>query len=107
MKKKQFFKLFLTISMITVLSLFLNGCLVILPVTPIVEINIANDNWTYEIYVDGSYSGTTDNSGKLTLYSITPGYHHFEAQDTSFLGRYGDKWQTIKNGYNKVNINTY
>jgi len=107
MKRKQFFKLFLILTIIAVSTLFLNGCLVILPVTPIVEINIANDNWTYEIYVDGSYQGTTNSSGKLTLYNINTGYHHFEAKDTSFLNRYGDKWQTITNGYNIVNINTY
>jgi hypothetical protein len=106
MSKRQFFKLLLTILTISFLTLFLSGCLIYIN-NPIVEINIANDNWTYEIYVDGSYFGTTDSSGKLTLYSVTPGYHHFEAQDTSFLGRYGDKWQTIKSGYNKVNIYTY
>ncbi len=97
----------LTIFVIAVFALFLNGCIILLPSNPIVEINIANDNWTYEIYVDGAYYGTTNSSGKLTLYNINPGYHHFEAQDTSLFGRYGDKWQTIKSGYNKVNIYTY
>jgi hypothetical protein len=108
MKRKQFFKLFLILTIIAVFTLFLNGCLVLLPVTPIVEINITNDNWTYDIYVDGSYQGITNSSGKLTLYNVTPGYHQFEAfESPSVLGRYGDKWQTIINGYNKVNINTY
>jgi len=106
MRKRQFFKLLLTILTISFLALFLSGCLIIID-NPIVEIDIVNDNWTYEIYVDGNYYGITNSSGNLTLYSISPGYHHFEAQDTSFLGRYGDKWQTIKSGYNKVNINTY
>lgn len=106
-KKKYYLKLFASFFIITILALFLNGCLVIIPSTPIVEINIVNDNWTYEIYVDGSYYGTTDSSGSLTLYTISPGYHHFEAYDTSILGRYGEKWQTIKSGYNRVNIYTY
>ncbi len=105
MSNKKFFKLLTAILTISFLTLFLSGCLIVID-NPIVEIDIVNDNWTYEIYVDGSYFGTTNSSGELTLYSISPGYHHFEAQDTSFLGRYGDKWQTIKNGYNKVNIYT-
>jgi len=106
MKKNQYFKLLLVFLTVSLIALFLSGCVIYVD-SPIVEINIANDNWTYEIYVDGNYYGTTDDSGNLILYSISSGYHHFEAFDTSLLGRYGEKWQTIKNGYNVVNIYTY
>jgi len=107
MKRKQFFKLLLAVLIISVFTLFLSGCLIYIG-NPITEINIANDNWTYDIYIDGSYQGITNSSGKLTLYNVTPGYHQFEAfESPSVLGRYGDKWQTIISGYNKVNINTY
>jgi len=105
MQKKQLLKLFVTI-LIVIFALFLNGCVIYVG-TPIVKINIANDYWTYEIYVDGSYVGETDKSGNLVLYSISSGYHYFEAEDTSFLNRYGDKWQKINEGYNIVNIYTY
>ena len=81
MKKRQNIKLLLGIFAISLFALFLSGCLIVID-NPIVEIEIVNDNWTYEIYVDGSYFGTTNSSGELTLYSIGPGYHHFEAQDT-------------------------
>ena len=104
MQNKQSLKIFISI-LIVIFALFLNGCVIYLG-NPIVEINIANDNWKYEIYVDGFYAGETNNSGNLVLYNISPGYHHFEAQDTSFFNRYGAKWQTIKEGYNTVNIYT-
>ena len=105
MKKKQYFKLCLIFFAVTFFALFLNGC--IITVAPIVDISITNDNWTYEIYVDGSYQGKTDNNGNLTLYNISPGYHHFEAfESPSIFGRYGDKWQTVQYGYNSVLIYT-
>ncbi len=106
MKKKNFLKLFTAFLVISILALFLNGCIIIID-SPIVEIKIANDNFTYKIYVDGHYEGTTDQYGELTLQNISEGYHHFEAEATSFPKYYGHKWQTIKSGYNKVNIYTY
>lgn len=107
MIKKQFFKLLLAILIFAAFTLLLNGCIVLIPSSPIVEINITNDNYTYEIRIDGNYYGTTDSSGKLTLYNVSTGYHYFEAfESPSILGRYGDKWQTITSGYNKVNIVT-
>lgn len=108
MSKKKYVKIFITLLTIAALTLFLTGCIVFLPPSmhPIVEIRIINDNWGYDIYVDGKYEGTTRESGKLTLYTINEGYHHFEAEDTSSLKRYGEKWQTIKSGYNKVDIST-
>ncbi|MFZ2331438.1 MAG: hypothetical protein WAW45_07600 [Atribacterota bacterium] len=109
MSKKKYIKIFITLITISTLTLFLTGCIVFIPpmpMRPIVEIRIINDNWEYDIYVDGKYEGTTRESGKLTLYTINEGYHHFEAEDTSSLKRYGEKWQTIKSGYNKVDIST-
>ncbi len=108
MPKKKYIRFFLILLVITTLSLFLSGCIVFIPpLSPVVEIRIINDNWEYDIYVDGKYEGTTSESGKLTLYTINEGYHHFEAEDTSSLKRYGEKWQTIKSGFNKVEIYTY
>jgi len=106
MKKNLLLKVFSAVLLTLVLAIFLNGCVIYVG-NPIVEINITNDNWKYDIYVDGSFQGTTDNTGKLILHNVSAGYHHFEAQDTSFLNRYGDKWQTITSGYNRVNISTY
>ena len=108
MSKKKYIRFFLIILVITTLSLFLSGCIVFIPpLSPIVEIEIANDSWSYKIYVDGKYEGTTSDSGELTLYNIDEGYHRFEAEDTSSIRRFGEKWQTIRSGFNKVNIYTY
>ncbi len=108
MPKKKYIKIFITLLTIATLTLFLTGCIVFLPpsVYPIVEIKIVNDNWVYEIYVDGEYAGVTSDSGKLTLHTIDEGYHLFEAYDTSFTKRYGKKFQEIHSGYNKVDIST-
>ena len=107
MKKWQFSKIFLAILALLFLATSLSSCVVFIPSNPIVEIEIVNDNWEYDIYINGNYYGKTDNTGKLTLYDVSPGYHHFEAfESPSILGRYGDKWQTIRVGYNKVNIST-
>ena len=107
MQKKKYIKIFITLLAIATLSLFLTGCIVFFPsISPIVEIRIANDKWVYKIYVDGKYEGVTSESGKLTLYNINEGYHRFEAEDTSFQKRYGEKWQTIRSGYNRVEIYT-
>ena len=108
MSKKKYIRFFLIILLITTLSLFLSGCIVFIPpLSPVVEIEIANDSWSYKIYVDGKYEGTTSDSGELTLYNIDEGYHRFEAEDTSSIRRFGEKWQTIRSGFNKVNIYTY
>ena len=108
MPKKKYIRFFLIILLITTLSLFLSGCIVFIPpLSPVVEIEIANDSWSYKIYVDGKYEGTTSDSGELTLYNIDEGYHHFEAEDTSSIRRFGEKWQTIRSGFNKVEIYTY
>lgn len=107
MKNRQPFKVFFLILAVLFLSISLSSCLVFIPSQPIVEINITNDNWTYDIYVDGNYLGKTDANGDVTFSNINPGYHHFEAfESPSLLGRYGEKWQTITSGYNKVNIVT-
>jgi hypothetical protein len=108
MPNKKYIRFFLILFVITTLSLSLSGCIVFIPpLSPVVEIEISNDNWSYKIYVDGKYEGTTNDSGKLTLYNIDEGYHHFEAEDTSSIRRFGEKWQTIINGFNKVEIYTY
>lgn len=73
MKKKQILKLFLVVFVLSFLSIFLTGCIVLIPGSPIVEINITNDSWTYDIYVDGNYLGRTDNSGKSLFQILLPG----------------------------------
>ena len=105
--QKKYVKILITLLTITMLALFLSSCVIFLPsIPPIVEIKIVNDKWAYKIYVDGKYAGVTSESGKLTLHTINEGYHHFKAEDTSPLKRYGEKWQTIRSGYNRVEIYT-
>ncbi len=105
MGKKKFAKLFLALMVIATLTLFLSGCIIIIDDEPIVYINV-DDDWTYQIYVDGHHLGTTNDQGKLTLYDVGTGNHKFEAKDT-VLGFYGYKWQWITGGPNTVNIHVY
>lgn len=104
MKRSKFLKTLFLILLVSLVAIFMSGCVVI--VSPVVQISIGNDNWTYRIYVDGTLYGTTDFDGELTLYTVSPGYHFFEAEDTSFFNRYGSKWQTITSGFNQVTIFT-
>jgi hypothetical protein len=108
MKKISFKKIILLTLIASILSIGLSGCIdIILPTESIVYINIANDNYKYEIEVDSIYKGTTDSSGKLTIRNISVGYHLFEAYDTSFTKRYGSKYQFITAGSNYVSIDTF
>ena len=101
MRKKKFVKLFLAFMLVVTLTIFLSGCTADDEI--IVYINV-DDDWTYQIYVDGHHIGTTNDQGKLTLYNISTGKHLFEAEDTSDWNCHGSKEQSIKNGFNTVKI---
>lgn len=73
--------------------------------TVTVYINIVNDDWFYDIYVDGVYQYFTDGSGNLMLINISIGLHTFEAYDDT--GLYGSVIQYITSGENYVNITVY
>ena len=74
--------------------------------TVTVYINIINDEWFYDIYVDGIYQGITDVSGNRKLTNIPIGVHYFEAYDDSW-DLYGSVTQYITSGENYVNIHVY
>jgi len=102
-----FKKSILIIIMVAVLGLF-TGCVIILPVTGIVHINITNSDWAYYIYLDSHSNllGTTNYYGQATFYNVPTGFHTFYAEDID--GWYsGQRTQYIHSGTNQVNIQVY
>lgn len=111
MKKSTLFKKsVLIISLALILGLFV-GCTIIIPDTDqtgTVYINITNNDWFYDIYLDSysNYLGTTNVYGQKTFYHVSTGWHTFYAEDVD--GYYsGDKTQKITTGSNYVNIQVY
>jgi len=112
MKKSTLFKKsILIISLILILGLF-TGCNVILiPVpgqTGTVHINIANEDWYYDIYLDSysNYLGQTNVYGQATFYNISADYHTFYAEAIDGFNS-GQKRKNIHSGSNYVNIYVY
>ena len=108
MKKSTLFKKsILIISLILILGLF-TGCIIIIPETGTVHINIANSDWVYSIYLDNHFNllGTTNYYGQATFYNVPTGYHTFYAEDdTGFYS--GQKGKNIHSGSNYVDIYVY
>ena len=104
MKNNGLMKGILVLVVIAFLSLAFTGCVTPTPIPPTtgtVVISIANDNWTYDIYIDGVFCGQTNWTGDLTLYNVPIGNHFFEAYDTSGWF-YGSLYQTVIAGTNYV-----
>jgi hypothetical protein len=105
-----FKKSILIISLALVLGLFA-GCTIIIPdigQTGTVYINITNNDWYYDIYLDSysNYLGTTNVYGQKTFYNVPTGLRTFYAEDVD--GWYsGQKTQSIHTGSNYVNIYVY
>ena len=108
MRKNVLIKGILVLVIIALLSIGFVGCVVsTYPTTGTVYISIANDNYWYNIYIDGVWWGQTNGSGNLTLYNVPIGNHYFQAYDTSWWDLYGSKWQYITYGSNTVIIWVY
>jgi len=106
MKKNVLIKSILVLVAIAIFALVFVGCISfptppVVPTTGTVIISIANDNYWYDIYIDGSFWGQTNWSGDLTLYNVPIGYHFFQAYDISGW-LYGSLYQTINAGTNYV-----
>lgn len=104
-------KSILIIIMIAILGLG-TGCTIFLVPTPgqtgTVHINIANEDWYYDIYLDSysNYLGTTDVYGQKTFSNVPTGYRTFYAVDDTGLYS-GQKTQYIHSGINFVDIYVY
>jgi len=110
MKKNVLIKGILVLVIIALLAIGFTGCVPTYPTYPTtgtVYISIANDNYWYNIYIDGVWQGLTDGSGNLTIYNVPIGNHYFQAYDTSWWNLYGYKWQYITYGSNTVKIWVY
>jgi len=107
MKKNVLIKGILVLVVIAFLSLAFTGCYPPPPTTGTVYITIVNDNYWYDIYIDGIWQALTNGSGNLTIYNVPIGNHYFQAYDTSWWNLYGSKWQYITYGSNTVTIWVY
>jgi len=108
MRKDVLIKGILVLVVIALLTIVFTGCFgIFFPTTGTVYISIANDNYWYDIYIDGVWWGETDGLGNLTLYNVPIGDCYFEAYDTSPWNLYGSKWQYIRYGSNTVTIWVY
>ena len=109
MKKNVLIKGILLLLVVALLAIGFTGCAppIIYPTTGTVHLSIANDNYWYDIYIDGVWQARTDGLGNLTITNVPIGNHLFEADDTSTWNWYGYKWQYINAGNNYVTIYAY
>ena len=108
MKKSVLIKGILLLVVVSILAIGFTGCAPMpYPTTGTVHLSIANDNYWYDIYIDGVWQEETNGSGNLTIYNVPIGNRLFEAYDTSLLNLYGSKWQYINPGSNYLTIYTY
>ena len=111
MKKSTLFKKsILILSLILIIGSF-TGCIIIIPdpgQTGTVHINIANEDWYYDIYLDSysNYLGQTNVYGQKIFYDVPTGYHTFYAEDDTGLYS-GQKVKNIHSGTNYVDIYVY
>ena len=101
MKKNVLIKGILLLIIIALLTIGFVGCTGTYVVFGTVVITITNDNYYYNIYIDGVWWGRTDYWGNLTLYNVPTGYHTFYAVATDNLSD-GYVYQTIHAGTNYV-----
>ena len=108
MKKNVLIKGILVLIVIALFAIGFTGCVTVVPTCTTATVNITTplDSWTYNIYIDGNYWGTTNWSGNMTLYGVPIGYHTFYAISTDSL-YWGYAYPTIVCGVNNVAINTY
>ena len=108
MKKNVLIKGILVLIAIALLTMGFTGCGAVIPICTTATVNITtpNDSWTYYIYIDGNYWGTTNWSGSMTLYGVPTGYHTFYAVSTDYTYS-GYAYPTIVCGTNNVPIYTY
>jgi len=82
MKKNVLIKGILILVVISLLAIGFTGCGGVVCTTATVNITTPNDSYWYYIYIDGTYWGTTNSSGNMTLYGVPTGYHTFYALST-------------------------
>jgi len=105
MKKNVLIKGILLLVIVGLLAIGFTGCGGggYIPTTGTVYISIANDDYWYDIYIDGIWQKETNASGNLTIINVPIGNHLFEAYDY-YYDWYGYKWQYIYPGTNYVAI---
>jgi hypothetical protein len=112
MKKSTLLKKsILIISLILIFGLFAGCNIIFIPdtgQTGTVHINIANEDWYYDIYLDSfsNYLGRTNVYGQATFYNVPTGNHTFYAEAIDGFNS-GQKSKNIHSGSNYVNIYVY
>ena len=108
MKKNILIKGILLLVVVALLAIGFSGCYPAPPICMTATVNITTplDSWTYWIYIDDVFWGTTNTIGNMTLYNVPTGYHKFYALSNDWLYE-GTVYATILCGTNYVAINTY
>lgn len=111
MKKISFKKIILLVLIASILSIGLSGCIdIIVPTTGTIRVIIADDYYSYRVYMDNKYIGTTPEvkvglKSERTFDNIPIGFRSFYVISTD--DRYeGWKDQIIYSGHNIVEIYT-
>ena len=110
MKKNILLKGILVLIVIALLTMGFSGCGAVIPICTTATVNITtpNDSYEYWIYIDGNswtgtYVGTTDWWGNITLYNVPVGFHTFYALSSDWAWD-GYANATINCGVNNVAI---
>jgi hypothetical protein len=87
MKKLFSSRVFLSILIVTILSLGLTGCDGIIIVTPSNDNTgtvklVVSGNWYYDLKIDGTTKFSNKPEGTYTIFNVPVGSHTFEAIDT-------------------------
>ena len=97
--------------MVVILGLFAGCNIIFIPgtgQTGTVHIDIANEDWYYDIYLDSysNYLGQTNVYGQATFYIVPTGYHTFYAEAIDGFNS-GQRSRHIHSGTNYVDIYVY
>jgi hypothetical protein len=116
MKKSVLRKGIVVLLVIALLAIGFSGCGTVIPpthTTGTVDITVTSAmilgkiiipiDYTYDIYMDGTYFGTTNNSWNLTRFYVPVGWHTFEAF-SNFGPGHGSTGKNISSGINHVTI---
>jgi hypothetical protein len=111
MNKNVLIKGILVLVVIALLTMGLTGCGAVFCTTATINITTPLDSWEYWIYMDGNYwtgtyMGTTNWNGNITLYNVPIGFHTFYALSSDWAYE-GYASATITCGVNNVAIFTY
>jgi hypothetical protein len=107
MKSSLLKKIFLSVIIVSILSIGLMGCLdIVVPATTGTVKLIVSGDYTYDLYMDGDKVFSNKPEGTYTLNNVSVETHTFEAIDTWGANwGYDSETRYISAGTNNVYLN--